>query len=512
MLDAGSLWELITARAEQTPDARMAVDQDGRTMSFGELRERSERAAAGLAEHGVGEGTVVSWQLPTWLESMVLVGALSRLGATQNPIIPIYREREVGFIIRQAGSALLLVPSQFKGFDFAAMADELAAGTSTQVLVTDRELPEGDPTSLPPPPAPTSPGDAPVRWLFYTSGTTSDPKGAQHTDHNLMITARGMNERLGMRPDDRNALVFPFTHIGGIIWVAAGLQLGYTQIIDEGFDPKTTTQLLAEQDVTVAGSGTFFHMAYLAAQRAQPDTPLFPNLRVCPGGGAPKPPQLHADVKRELGGAGVASGYGLTEAPILTMSGLDDSDDVLARTEGSAMPGVALRVVTLEGDDAGPGVEGEIRATAPQMMRGYLDRSLDADAFDDQGFFRTGDLGMLDAGGNVTITGRVKDVIIRKGENISAKEVEDVLFGHPAIADVAVVGLPDDASGERACAVVVVAQGADAPTLSDLQPYLAEKGLMKQKWPEQLEVVGALPRNPAGKVLKKDLRAQLGGA
>ena len=512
MLDAGSLWELVTARSAATPDARMAVDQSGRTMTFSEFEQRSERVAAGLAAKGAGEGTVVSWQLPTWLESMVLVGALSRLGATQNPIIPIYREREVGFIIRQARSALLLVPSQFRGFDYAAMATQLAEGTSTEVLVTDQTLPEGDPAALPPPPVSSSADDAPVRWLFYTSGTTSDPKGARHTDHNLMITARGMNERLGMRPDDRNALVFPFTHIGGIIWVAAGLQLGYAQIIDEGFDPKATTELLVREDVTVAGSGTFFHMAYLAAQRAQPDIPLFPNLRVCPGGGAPKPPQLHADVKRELGGAGVASGYGLTEAPILTMSGLNDSDEVLAKTEGSAMPGVALRVVTLEGNDAGAGEEGEIRAKAPQMMRGYLDSSLDADAFDEEGFFRTGDLGVLDEQGNVTITGRVKDVIIRKGENISAKEVEDVLFGHPAIADVAVVGVPDAASGERACSVVVLTADADALTLSDLQAFLAERGLMKQKWPEQLEVVTALPRNPAGKVLTKDLRAQYADA
>ena len=512
MLDAGSLWELVTARAAATPDARMAVDQSGRTMTFAEFEQRSERVAAGLAARGAGEGTVVSWQLPTWLEAMVLVGALSRLGATQNPIIPIYREREVGFIIRQARSALLLVPSQFRGFDFAAMAHDLVRGTATEVLVTDQTLPEGDTATLPPPPASASADDAPVRWLFYTSGTTSDPKGAQHTDHNLMITARGMNERLGMRADDRNALVFPFTHIGGIIWIAAGLQLGYTQIIDEAFDPKDTTELLAREDVTVAGSGTYFHMAYLAAQRAQPGTPLFPNLRVCPGGGAPKPPQLHADVKRELGGAGVASGYGLTEAPILTMSGLDDTDEVLATTEGSAMPGVELRVVTLDGRHGAPGEEGEIRARAPQMMRGYLDSSLDAEAFDEDGFFRTGDLGVIDAQGNVTITGRVKDVIIRKGENISAKEVEDVLFAHPAIADVAVVGVPDAASGERACAVVVLGEGADALTLSDLQPFLAEKGLMKQKWPEQLEIVAALPRNPAGKVLKKDLRTQLADA
>ena len=507
-MDAGSLWELVQWRATQTPDAQMAVDERGETMTFGQLHERAERAAAGLAVKGVGAGTVVSWQLPTWIESMVLVAALSRLGAIQNPILHIYREREVGFIIRQAGSRLLLVPPTFRGFDFEAMARELTAGTDTEVLVVDRSLPQGDPATLPPPPAPTSPQDAPVRWLFYTSGTTSDPKGAQHTDHTITVTARGMCERLELMADDRNALAFPFTHIGGIIWMVSGLLEGFANILMEAFDPVGTVEVLQREGVTLAGSGTPFHMAYLAAQRKNPDKPLFPQVRVFPGGGAPKPPQLHADIKRELGGVGIASGYGLTEAPILTMSSIHDDDEVLANTEGSAMPGVELRAVTLAGDIAGPGKEGEIRAKAPQMMRGYLDGSLDRDAFDEEGWFRTGDLGRLDARGNITITGRLKDVIIRKGENISAKEVEDVLFGHPDIADVAVIGLPDPEVGERCCAVVVPKEGSSAPSFDQLQHFLSQQQLMKQKWPERLEVLDVLPRNPAGKVLKKDLREQ----
>jgi cyclohexanecarboxylate-CoA ligase len=506
MLDAGSLWELITDRADATPDAQMAVDEHGSTLSFGQYRERVERVAAGLAHHGVAEGTVVSWQLPTWLESMVLVGALARLRAVQNPILHIYREREVGFIIRQAGSRLLLVPSAFRGFDFQAMARGLVEGTHTEVLVVDRDLPEADPADLPEPPQPTTPDAAPVRWLFYTSGTTADPKGAQHTDHTIMATARGMCGRLVLSAEDRNALVFPFTHIGGIIWLFSSLLEGFASILVEAFDPQQTVAVLQREGVTLAGAGTPFHMAYLAAQRKQPDVPLFPHVRVFPGGGAPKPPQLHHEVKAELGGAGIASGYGLTEAPILTMSAIDDPDEVLAGTEGHAMPGVELRVVTLDGEIARAGAEGEIRAKAPQMMRGYLDPQLDAEAFDADGYFRTGDLGRVDEGGNVTITGRLKDVIIRKGENISAKEVEDVLFAHPAIADVAVLGLPDPELGERACAVIVPAEGAQAPSFSDIQGFLAEQGLTKQKWPEQLEVVDAMPRSPAGKVLKRDLR------
>jgi cyclohexanecarboxylate-CoA ligase len=503
MLEASSLWELIERRAEQTPDGVMAVDERGEQLTFGELRVRAETVAAGFYQAGIGEGSVVSWQLPSWEESIVLVGALSRLGVIQNPILPIYREREVGFIARQARSRLLIVPSTFRGFDYEAMARGIAAKVDgLEVLVSDRVLPAGDVTALP---AVAQTGDA-VRWLFYTSGTTADPKGAQHTDATVMAAARGMNDRLALTPDDRHSLVFPFTHIGGIIWMFSGLMVGLTNIVDEAFTPVSTIPLLQRERVTLAGSGTYFHMAYVAAQRATPGTPLFPHARAYPGGGAPKPPQLHYDIKAELGGAGIVSGYGLTEAPILTMASTTDPDEALANTEGAAMPGVQLKVVTLEGKLAGVDEEGEIRAKAPQVMKGYIDAALDDDAFDEEGFFRTGDLGRIDADGFVTITGRLKDIIIRKGENISAKEIEDLLFTHPKVADVAVIGLPDPASGERACAVLVPKD--DGITLPDVAAFLKEKGLRAQAIPEQLEFVDALPRNPAGKVLKQDLRAR----
>jgi len=505
MLDVSSFWDLIEQRARTTPDARMAVDETGRVMTFGQYRGEAERAAAGLLAMGIREGGVVSWQLPTWLESFVLAAALSRIQAVQNPILPIYREREVGFIARQANTKLLIVPSVWRNFDFEGMARGIAADTGLEVLVSDKQLPTDDPSKLPPAPKTTSPEDAPVRWLFYTSGTTADPKGAQHTDYTIAATALGMSERLALTPDDRSGVVFPFTHIAGPIWLMSALMTGCTLIIDEAFDPVRTTQFLKDNDVTLAGSGTIFHMAYLKAQREQPDTPLFPHVRSFPGGGAPKPPQLHYDLRKEMG-APIVSGYGLTESPILTMASEDDSDEALANTEGRAMRSVDLRLVTLEGKVAGIGEEGEIRAKAPQLMRGYLDKALDKDAFDEDGYFRTGDLGKLDADGNVTITGRLKDIIIRKGENISAKEVEDLLFQHPKVADVAVIGLPDPASGEIACAVVVLKEGT--LTLLEISQFLKEKGLRNQAIPERVEIVDALPRNPAGKVMKQDLKKQ----
>jgi acyl-CoA synthetase (AMP-forming)/AMP-acid ligase II len=510
-VDGGNLWELLARRTAATPDRLAAVDEAGRTLTWSEALAAAERAAAGLARMGIGAGDVVSWQLPTWLESKVLVLALARLGAIQNPMLPIYREREVGFITRQARSKLLVVPSTWSGFDFESMARGIALavgadGQELQVLVADQALPQGDPAALPPVP---DPSQDPVRWYFYTSGTTADPKGAQHTDRTILAGAVGMSERLGCSEDDVNAVVFPFTHIGGIGWLFSAIVYGFPTVYIERFDPAKTIEMIQQHKVTMAGAGTPFHMAYLAAQRALPEgADLFPDVRVYCGGGAPKPPQLFHDIKAEMSGgrsAGIVSGYGLTEAPIIAMGSIHDTDEQLAHTEGRASGGATLRVVTLEGKEAGIDEEGEIRAKAPQLMKGYLDPSLDADAFDADGWFKTGDLGRIDADGMVTITGRVKDIIIRNMENVSAKEVEDVLFTHPAIADVAVIGVPDPKTGERVCAVVVPAEGSEV-TFESLIGHCKERGLMTQKLPERLEVVDALPRNPTGKVLKFELK------
>jgi acyl-CoA synthetase (AMP-forming)/AMP-acid ligase II len=189
---------------------------------------------------------------------------------------------------------------------------------------------------------------------------------------------------------------------------------------------------------------------------------------------------------------------------------VDDPDHKKATTDGRPCPGVTIRVV-MDDQICGPGVEGELRVKGRQVCQGYLDPALDREAFDDEGWFRTGDLGVVDAEGFVSITGRLKDIIIRKGENISAKEIEDLLFAHPSVADAAVVGLPDPKSGERACAVLVCKPGLTI-TFDEMMSYLRDARLSAHKIPEQLEIVEALPRNPSGKVLKKDLRAQYGGA
>ena len=481
-----TLWELVEWRARETPDALMLVDENERTMTFAEYRDACERAAAGLLAYGIGPGVNVSWQLPTWIESFVLVAALSRIGAVQNPILPIYREKEVGFILRQTKAQLMIVPSEWRGFDFAGMVRDIGVA---DVLVCDKQLPDGDPASLPPVPD----DEHAIRWLFFSSGTTAEPKGAKHTDATIGAGARGMVEGLKLRADDRHGMVFPFTHIGGANLLVGGLETGFTHFLVEAFDPAVAIPFFQKHDITLAGAGTFVHQTYLAAQREQPGTKLFPSVRAFTGGGAHKPPQLFYDMQEEMG-APIVSGYGLTESPILTHNGVDDPPEKLANSEGRAAPGVQLRLV-----------DGEVRAKGDQVFKGYLDSALDADAFDEDGWFRTGDLGALDDGGWLTITGRVKDVIIRKGENISAKEIEDLLFRHEKVNDVAVIGLPDETSGERACAVVV---GDIA--FNEMVGYLKEQGLITRKLPEQLELVDALPRNATGKILKFELQKRFG--
>lgn len=511
MLQGRTLWELMEKRVDATPDALMAVDEDMRTITFAEFWSEAERAAAGFAALGVGADDVVTWQLPTWIESLVLVAALSRLDVVQNPVLPIYRDRELEFITGQAGSELLVVPSVWNGFDHEAMATSIAErqDRDTRVLVTDRALPQGDPTALPQRSDALDAADQAVRWLFYTSGTTADPKGAQHTDASIAAAARGMGQRLAVIDADRAALVFPFTHIGGVTWLFASQMFGNALILTDSFDPVGTPEVLSREGVTLAGAGTVFHQAYVAYQRRHVH-PVFADVRAFPGGGAPKPPSLVAEI-RSLFDAPVLSGYGLTEAPVLTMADVSDADDELAVSEGKAMVGVELHIHRGDGSRAADGEDGEIRARGPQMMRGYLDPALDLEAFDEDGFFRTGDLGHLDDRGNLVITGRIKDVIVRKGENVSAKEVEDLLITHPLLADVAVIGIPDPDAGERVCAVVQLADPSDSISLGEVVAHLRDAGLLTQKLPEQLEVVGLIPRNATGKVLKHVLRDEFKG-
>ena len=504
-----TVWDVLLRRAEATPDGLTAVDEAGRRLTFAELRDEAEAVAAALAARGVGEGTVVSWQLPTRIESVILMAALTRLGALQNPIVPISREREVGFMVSQLGTKLLVVPDVLRGHDHAAMARDLKKGNAgMDVLVLTDRLPRADPAGLPPPPAaPAAFADYPVRWVLYSSGSTSDPKGARHTDGSVLMMGTNLIGRLELVPEDRVAMVSPFAHIGGMTWFVISLLAGMANILTERFN-EDAIKVLSREGVTIAGTTTPFHEAYLKAQLASP-TPIFPRVRAFPGGGATRSLDLHHRLKAAFGGVGVISGYGSTETGPLTIPSVGDPDLVLAETEGRPYATTEIRIVRADGSLAETGESGEVCARGPQMMLGYVDPVLDA-AFDRDGFFHTGDLGSLDEDGNLRITGRLKDIIIRKGENISSQEVQELLSLHPSIVDVAVVGMPDPAVGEMCCAVAVLAPGVAPLSLADVREFLLGKGLSIQKVPERLAFAGELPRTDTGKIMRHLLREMLG--
>ncbi|MFD7405069.1 class I adenylate-forming enzyme family protein [Streptomyces sp. NPDC059866] len=487
-----TLWDLLVRRADRTPD-RPVLLQDDRSVSFGALREGAERAAAGLYGMGVRPGTVVAWQLPTRIETAVLSFALARLGAVQTPLIPFLRDREVGFALRESRAEYLAVPGEWRGFDHTEMARRLGA---KGIFEAYDDLPDGDPSVLPPPPA----QGTEVRWIYWTSGTTSEPKGVLHTDRSLIAGGSCLAHALRPTAGDVGSIAFPYAHIGGPDYMVMLLLYGFPAVLVEQFALPQALAVYRRHGVTLAGGSTAFYSMFLAEQRKQPDTPVVPTLRLLAGGGAPKPPEIYHAVVREMG-VQLTHGYGMTEVPMITMGAPDDTSENLATTEGRPPDGMEIRIV-----------DGEVRLRGEAVCRGYLDPAQTAEAFDAEGFLRTGDLGHLTESGHLVLTGRLKDVIIRKGENISAKEIEDLLHRHPAVADVAVIGLPDAERGERVCAVVEQPAGAGALTLEAVTSHLRAEGLSVHKLPEQLEVVDALPRGETlRKVLKYKLRERYSG-
>jgi cyclohexanecarboxylate-CoA ligase len=507
--DATTLWELLARRAEADPDRVALIDERDKQLTFRGLRDRAERVAAGLHELGVVEGSPVSWQLPSRIDTIVLSLALTRLGAMQSPIIHLYREREVGFALRQTGASLFVVPGVWRGFDYTDLARRVSEDLdpAPQILVVDDGLPEGDPAKLPPPPAIPRGEDAPVRWIYYTSGSTADPKGVQHTDQTLMAAGRGLAYALDMSKSDVGSIAFPYAHIAGPDYLVMVLTVGMGTVIVEAFS-MDVLPFFRKHGVTMVGGSTAFYVAYLAEQRKNPGEPILPTLRVMTGGGAPKPPELHYEVQREIGGRGVVHGYGMTEVPMIANGSPHDTDEQLANTDGAPIRDAGVRIVKVDGSVAGPDEEGELRVRGPMVMRGYTDPKLNDEAFDHDGYFRTGDLGKLRADGHVVLTGRLKDVIIRKGENVSAKEIEDLLYTHPKVEEVAVIGLPDPERGERVCAVVQLAAGVEPLTLDEIVAFCREAKLMRQKIPEQLELRTEMPRASIGKIVKTKLRSE----
>jgi len=507
MLSSTTLWGLFAQRAQTTPDAPLVIDGlTGTRLSCRQALQQAQGLAAALLSQGVEPGSRVTWQLPTALPAFLLQLALARLSVVQNPVISLYGRAEVRAVMARNRPDWYLVPEDgsagLEGRAPGLLAELPGASPAPRLIVLPEVVPQGDPATLPPAP---EAGDM-VRWIYVTSGTTAEPKGARHTDEALLRA--GSNLALASRagPQDVGTIAFPIAHIGGAMNTVMLLASGASAVLLPRYQPAEAMEVFRRFGVTLTGGSTAHYQAMLTEQRRKPEQRLLPTLRVLSGGGAPKPPDLVAQVRDELGCV-LTHAYGMTEAPLMAACQVDHSLDQLAYSDGAVVEGMELRIVRADETIAATGEDGEIRVRGPGIFKGYTDPELDAAAFDAQGWFKTGDLGRLRADGHVSLTGRIKDVIIRKGENISAREVEDVLARHPKVGAVAVIGLPDAERGERVCAVVEPKEGEEHLTFGEMVAWFQAAGLMRQKIPEQLEVMAALPRmSSLNKISKAELR------
>jgi cyclohexanecarboxylate-CoA ligase len=508
--------DYLEACLASVPEKTAVVDSaNGERLSFRALGKRVDRFAAGLAGLGIRPGDVVSFQLPNWWQFTALHLACVRIGAVTNPLMPIFRERELGFMLDLAESRMLIVPQRFRGFDHAAMARGLRArlpglehllviggegDESFERRLLDHPWEEGADLAMLYAARRPDPDD--VTQLLYTSGTTGEPKGAMHTANTLLANIIPYAERLRLGREDVVLMASPMAHQTGFMYgLMMPLVLQATAVLQDIWDPKRALALIAAEKVTFTMASAVFLSDLAGAAAAAPDEAR--SLRIFLSAGAPIPGALVEGARQALGSA-IVSAWGMTENGACTLTRLDDPGERAVTTDGCALPGMETRVVDGDNRPLPPGHEGILKVRGCSNFVGYLKRP-QLNNIDAEGWFDTGDLARVDETGYIRITGRAKDIIIRGGENIPVVEIEGLLFRHPAIEALAIVGMPDARLGERACAFVVPKPG-QRPTLADLVAFLEEHRVARQYLPERLELVTELPRTPSGKIQKFKLR------
>jgi acyl-CoA synthetase (AMP-forming)/AMP-acid ligase II len=507
----------IDRRVQADPGLRVRIWSDTRpaASTAGALHHDAARLAGGLAARGLGAGDVIAYQMPNWIETLTVLWAGFRIGATMVPIIHFYGPREVEFILRQSGARALVTSSAFGAVDHLdnlasirgrldALETVVVAGAADRVAsvpggVALAELAEAPPLATAADVDPDTPA-----MVGYTSGTTADPKGVIHTHRTLLAEVRQL---ASMNHAEGRALVMasPLAHMTGMLGGSlVPLHHGNPIELIDRWDPGRVLELMTEHDLSPAGGATIFLTSLLDHPSFSPEhVAAMPRFGL---GGAPIPAAVAE--RAEALGIRITRAYGSTEHPSITGSLATDPVHARTRTDGAPMTGVDLRLLDDDGEEVAVGQPGEILSRGPDLFAGYTEPAATAKAFDGD-WYRTGDVGVLDEHGYLTITDRVSDIIIRGGLNLSAAEIEERIATLPVIAEVAVVAAPDARLGERACAVIRTVPGATAPDLADLQRHLAESGLPRQKWPEDLRVVDDFARTPSGKIKKRDLRAWL---
>jgi acyl-CoA synthetase (AMP-forming)/AMP-acid ligase II len=479
--------------------------------TVGALVADAERIAGALQGMGIEPGDVVAVQLGSTYDGAVAQAAVALCGAVLLPIVLIYGSRELGFILRQSGAVALIVPSSVRGREHAAVVAAMGRPPALRaVVVAGEPVPEGMIAladlagRLARPFTPPSLDPSSRAMLVYTSGTTSDPKGVQHSHRSLLAELYSPSLLRDTRHEIRQLAIFPAGHVAGLLGLMRILVHGAPTVVQETWDPARAAALVDEYRLTY-GVGAPVQLAGLLDEQAR-GTATLESLREFMVGAAGVPPALIH--RAEAAGIPAYRCYGSSEHPTISSGTVDDPLAKRATTDGRVLGGSEVRLVDEYGDDVPEGAEGEIASRGGELFLGYTDTSLDRESFLPGRWYRTGDIGRLDGDGYLTITDRKKDIIIRGGENISSKEVEDVLTEHPSVLDAAAVGMPDERLGERVCAIVVLGEGA-ALDVEDVRAHFAAAGLARQKTPERIEIVAELPRTPAGKVQKFVLREQL---
>lgn len=490
---------------------------DVRRLTYAELGDAVARAAAALRGLGVQGGDIVAVQLPNWCEFVVVSLAANRIGAVVNPLMPIFRERELSYMLGFAEAKVLVVPKVFRGFDHAAMAYGLQRELPKlqHVIVVDGEGDDSFDAALlssaarvdASPQRPLLAPDA-MAVVMFTSGTTGSPKGVMHTTNTLLACNRSLAGRFHLDAGDVMLACSPLGHMTGYAAIMLlGISLGSTVVLQDVWEGRRGVQIMGDEGVTFTAASTPFlnDICETVASGAAPKPHRLRNF-LC--GGAPIPPVLIERAARELD-LKVCSLWGMTESLSSTLTEPERAHEKSATSDGRSLEGVGIRIVDFDGQPLPTGQTGRLLVRGAQMFMGYYKRP-DIETFDEEGWFDTGDLAYADDEGYIRINGRTKDVLIRGGENVPVVEIEALLYKHPAVAAAALVGYPDQRLGERGCAFVVLRPGTSF-TLADVQAWMAENKVAKQYWPERVEVVVDLPRTPSGKIQKFKLREMVAG-
>lgn len=495
---------IVAFRADLKPETRL---------TYQELDRRAVLIARRLRLLGVGRGDVVSFQLPNWWEFVVLHLACLKLGAVSNPLMIIFRERELRFMLRLAETKVFVVAARFRNFDYAAMVAGIREDLPDlkHVFVVDGEGEASFDRLLDPldeaadqdgPLAGAMPDE--VIELLYTSGTTGEPKGVMHTSNTMISNLVPFAERLRLGSSEIVHMPSPMGHqLGFMYGLVMPILLGATAVLQDVVDPQEMARQVTSEGATFTMGATPFLNDFVGHVEATGSGT--PTLKCFVSAGAPIPRALVSKARSVLG-ASIISGWGMSENGAVTTTRLDDAEELTTNTDGLALPGVEVRVCDVEGRPVPAGGEGRLLVRGCSNFVGYLKRPELAN-FDDEGWFDSGDLARMDDAGYIRIAGRSKDIIIRGGENIPVVEVENLLYRHPSVAIAAIVGYPDERLGERACAYVIPEQGASF-TFEDMTSYLREQKTAVQYIPERLVVVADLPRTPSGKIQKFKLREE----